>query len=497
MEMVMTEVVAPEPAAEEPTQLRKAFTLRSAASLAFVFVSPIVGLYGVFALALGAAGPAAFWAFVIVLTGQLFVAAVFGELASRWPFEGSVYQWARRLGGESYGWFTGWTYMWSLMIAVAGGCYAIASFVPIVLGINDQSLSGKLCVAAGALVLVTLVNLGGPAVVKVLVTLSLLAEVIGSIGLGASLLILHRDQPLGVLFESAGAGQGSGGYLWAGFLAAVAFVGWGFVGFESAAAISEEVEEPKRNVPKAILVALGGVGIVVLFSALALILATPDFGAVVSGALLDPAAATISSAYGDGITRPLFVLIIIGFLASAVAAQTSASRLVWSFSRDDVLPGSPALQRLSGKGRIPRVSVATTAVVGVVVLLLASSSKIYQTLVSFSTAGFFIAFALPVLAYAWQRRRRHYAPGQFHLGRFSWFVTVVAVGWLVFEVVNISWPRNTALPWYQAYAVLIGCAAVATLGLLIWSTKRKQIRNAGIELDSELNSEPAGLGQVG
>jgi amino acid transporter len=477
----MTDVASPQAA---PTQqLAKAFTLRSAASLAFVFVSPIVGLYGVFALALGAAGPAAFWAFVVVFVGQLFVAAVFGEMASRWPFEGSVYQWARRLGGETYGWFTGWTYMWALMIAVAGGCYAIASFVPIVLGIDDLSRPAKLLLAAGALTIVTLVNLGGPRVIKVLVTLSLLAEVIGSIGLGASLLIMHRNQPLNVLFESAGAGQGSGGYLWAGFLAAVAFVGWGFVGFESAAAISEEVENPRRNVPKAILVAVGGVGLVVLFSALALILATPDFGAVVSGALLDPAAATISAAYGDGITRPLFVLIIIGFVASGVAAQTSASRLVWSFSRDGVLPGSSALRRLSGRSRTPRASIALTGAVGVTVLLLASSEAIYQTLVSFSTAGFFIAFTMPVVAYVWQRRRREYTPGPFHLGRFSWPVLSIAVIWLVFEVINIAWPRHTELPWYEGYAVLVGSAVIAVLGVAIWFTKREQIR--GIEISAE------------
>ncbi len=41
-------------------ELRREFTFRSTFSLAFAFISPIIGLYTIFALALGAAGPA-FW----------------------------------------------------------------------------------------------------------------------------------------------------------------------------------------------------------------------------------------------------------------------------------------------------------------------------------------------------------------------------------------------------------------------------------------------------
>src|SRR5262249_1306845 len=137
------------------------------------------------------------------------------------------------------------------------------------------------------------------------------------------------------------------------FLAAVGFVGWAFVGFESAGAIAEEVKDARRNVPKAIVAALIAIGAVVLFSGLALILAIPDISAVVSGESTDPAAELIGSAFGAGITRPLFVLIIIGFLASGLAAQTSASRVIWSFSRDGVLPGAPTLAKLSSKGQHP------------------------------------------------------------------------------------------------------------------------------------------------
>jgi amino acid transporter len=226
---------------EGSESLKREFTLGSAFTLAVVFISPIVALYGVFALVLMSAGPAGFWAFGVVLIGQLFVAGAFALLSSKWPFEGSVYQWARRLGGENYGWWTGWSYIWSLMIAVTGGAYFVAMFIPIMLNIPAFDPVTHTVVALVVLIVVTAINTAGPKAIKTFTIASLIAEVVGSIGLAIYLLAFHQNQPVEILFDTAGTGMGDGGYLWAGFFAAVGFVGWAFVGFESAGAIAEEV----------------------------------------------------------------------------------------------------------------------------------------------------------------------------------------------------------------------------------------------------------------
>lgn len=472
---------------EGTESLKREFTLRSAFSLAFVFISPIVALYGVFALVLLSAGPAGFWAFGVVLVGQLFVAGAFALLSSRWPYEGSVYQWARRLGGEHYGWWTGWAYIWSLVIAVTGGAYFVAMFIPIVLNIPPFDPTTQALVSFGVLLLVTLLNAAGPKVIKFFTVASLIAEVVGSLGLGIVLLVGHQNQPVSVLFETAGTGQGEGGYLWAGFLAAVGFVGWAFVGFESAGAIAEEVKDAKRNVPKAIVFSLVAIGVVVMFSALALILSIPDMSAAVSGESIDPAADTIVNALGVGIVSPLFGLIIIGFLASMMAAQTSASRVIWSFSRDRVLPASKMLSKLSGKNNYPVAAILISGVLSAVVLLGSLSSQVYSTLVAFSTAGFFVAFALPVVALWVTMMRGRWTSGPVTLGKWAKFIVTIAAIWAVFEAINISWPRNPQLEWYQNYAVIIALAVVAVVGLIIWLSVRKRIIDAErvLEMDNE------------
>src|SRR5919206_5009645 len=120
-------------------RLSQGFTFRSAFALAFADISPIVALYAIFTLALFAAGPAFFWAFPIVLAGQLLVAAVFGELASRWPYAGSVYQWARHVQGTQWGWFAAWAYMWGLTIALSALSYGAAGFLLEIFGVKSPS----------------------------------------------------------------------------------------------------------------------------------------------------------------------------------------------------------------------------------------------------------------------------------------------------------------------------------------------------------------------
>jgi hypothetical protein len=77
------------------------FRFSAAFALAFSDISPIVGIYSVFAISIVLAGPGFFWALALalVLAGQLLVTAVFGDLVSRWPYQGSVYAWSRELIG--------------------------------------------------------------------------------------------------------------------------------------------------------------------------------------------------------------------------------------------------------------------------------------------------------------------------------------------------------------------------------------------------------------
>lgn len=472
----------------EEEGLKREFSLWAIFALAFAFISPIVALYGIFAFSITSAGPAMWWGFFIVLAGQLLVALVFAELASRWPYEGSLYQWSRRLIHESYGWFAGWAYMWTLMITMVAVSYGAAGFIPVVLGTDPFEPGTQLLVAFAFLVFGTAMNLASRKVLNAFMLGSIAAEVIGSIGIGTVLLFFHNEQPLSSVFESAGAGTGPGGYVWAGLFAAVGFIGWTYVGFETAASVCEETPEPRRDVPKAIILSLVTVAAVVTYASLALILAIPDFGAVISGEVADPVAETISLQLGSGITKPLFVLFIIGFTASLLAIQTNCSRVMWAFARADVLPGSGTLRKLSVSQRLPVNTIVTTGVIAAILLVSTQSENVYLTLISMATGGFYISFAMPVIGALITRVKGRWVPGAWTLGRWGMLVTVVASVWVVFEYFNIAWPRAEGVPWYQDWAVFVMTGIIGALGVVAYLAVRPKVLAAEDRLEEDPTS---------
>jgi len=85
-------------------------------SVAFTYLSPMVGIYSLFVLGVGAGGPRYIWLMLIPVIGMYFVAMVFGELGSHYPISGALYQYAKNTVGPRYGWWVGWFYSVALLV---------------------------------------------------------------------------------------------------------------------------------------------------------------------------------------------------------------------------------------------------------------------------------------------------------------------------------------------------------------------------------------------
>jgi amino acid transporter len=451
-------------------ELKREFGFWHAAALGFADISPIVAMYGMFALALAAAGPTMFWGIFLVLGGQTLVALVFGEISSRWPLAGGVYQWTRQQVGTGAAWFGGWAYMWTLVMAMATCAFAAGSYIAAAIGWDSAQKWQIVLLALGLLVFGTLANTAGQWVLKIFVTLSICAEFLASIILGLVLIIGYRVNPISVLVDSFGTNTGS---TWSWFtvawLGAVAFIGWSFLGYEASGAIAEEVREPRRIVPWSILTVLLAVGAVVIFTSLAWILAIPDINKAMTGDVADPMVQTLEYHLGDAITKPILVVISVGFTASMVALQTAVSRTVFSFARDRMIPGHGFFQGLTSRHKLPARAIIFVGCLAAVFLFInLGLEKVYMTLVSFVVGGFYIAFLFPVLSALVLHMRGKHEHGPFHLGKASFLVTGVATLWLIFETVNICWPRYPDLPWYQNWGTIIMVVALGLLGVVAY-----------------------------
>jgi amino acid transporter len=449
-------------------ELLREFSVWSTFALAFAFISPIVALYGIFGIGLTTIGPGFWWGFPITLGGQLLVALTFGQLASRWPIEGSVYQWSRRLIGPRFGWAAGWAYIWTLVIAVAAVAYGAAGFVAQIFGI-EATTRNLVLISLVTLALVTWGNTVGRRALKLMVGLCIAVEIIGSIGIGAVLLLFYRENSVSVLFD--GLDAPSAGIFTAPLMLGIAYAGWSFLGFESAGAIAEEVRDPERAIPKAMIASLAFVAGVVMFSSFALILAIPNLGGVASGAVADPVVATLTAHFGSNVVKGVLVLFLIGFFAALLAIQAAASRIIWAFARESELPASRHLAKLSGPDRMPVNAVLVTAVMSGAIYLF-SGSNIYTLLVTFTSGGFYVAFAFPVVALAIARLRGRWEPGSFTLGRYGALISWAALVWLLFEIANIVWPRYSDLAWHDNYAFFVIAAAITVAGVVVRASLR-------------------------
>ena len=459
-------------------RLKREFSLWTAFAFSFAFISPIVALYGIFGLSYSTAGPSFWWNFLIVFGGQLLVALVFAELVSRWPVEGSIFQWSRRLLGSAYGWMAGWFYMWTLVVAMAAVSIFSAGFVANVFGWEVEP-SQQALIAFVIVILGTAANIAGRMVLKILMTGSIIAEIIGSIGLGLYLIFFHRENSVGVLTE----GFSTEGYLGLGgpFLVAMAFVGWSFVGFESAGSIAEEVHHPRRNLPKAIIFSISFIAVVVMFSSLAIILAIPPEIAAESA---DPVFDTLVYHLGDTTAKIAEILFTIGFLASFLALQTSASRLIWSYARDNALPAPHLLAKLTKGQKQPAVALLVATTIGSIMIFLSQAAPDFYTLMlNFTSGGFYIAFLFPLIGALVIKLRGGWTPGPFSLGPWSLFVSVVAVLWALFEFLNIAWPRDfygNFLNW----SIYLAIGGLAVVGTVIYLVVRSRITTVDvIEVD--------------
>jgi amino acid transporter len=450
-------------------QLLREFTLANAFSLAFAFISPIVGLYSIFGLGFAAAGPGFWFGFPIVLAGQLLVALVFAMLAARFPYEGSIYQWSNHLIGPRFAWFAGWTYIWALPISMGAVALAGSYFLAQLLGLDPNSHTVILVLSAALLAFATWGNTHGRFILNTIVGLCIAAEVIASVGAGTVLLVFHRAHPLSFLLSNRhlfGAVHSVSGLFESPLAVSVSIAGWALLGFESAGSVAEEVRNPEKAIPKAMIYSLVCVAAVISFSALSMILAIPDAEQALTGADTDPVASALKYYFGKAGFKGMLTLFMVGFIACILGTQASVSRVIWAFARNDALPCSRWLKKLSFRDRLPVNAILLTSVMAAGMLLF-SLTNIYATLVSFTTAGFYIAFSFPLLAAAWIRFNGGWQSGPFHLGPLTGPTIYAAAAWIVFETVNIAWPRLPNAPWYEDWAVPVMAALIGGLGILV------------------------------
>jgi amino acid transporter len=439
-------------------------------SLGFTYLSPVVGVYTLFAFALATGGPPMIWSFLLVGVGQFLVALVFSEVVAQYPVAGGVYPWARRLWGRKFAWMTGWVYLVALLVTIASVVYGAGPYMAAAFGF-ESTVNTTIACALVLLALATVVNFLGTRVLAMAAIIGFTAEILGALFVGGWLLLFHREHNLGVLFDSFGT-QGSGNYLWA--FAAAALIGvYQYYGFEACGDVAEEVPDPGRLIPKAMRRTIYIGGAAATFVCLALVLSVADIPAVIAGTDADPVSTVLNDAFGATGAKVVLMIVLLSFLSCAMSLQAAASRLAYSYGRDDMIIGAKLLRKFSPTRHVPPYALLVAAVVPAVIVLGSKfSTDAITKIVSFAALGIYIGFQMVVLA-ALRARIKGWVPsGKYTLGKWGLPVNIAALAYGILAMVNMAWPRTPDAPWYDNWIVALSALVVIGVGLVYMAVHR-------------------------
>jgi amino acid transporter len=433
-------------------------------SLGFTYLSPVVGVYTLFATSFMVGGPPMWWTYIGVGLGQLMVCLVFGEIVSQFPISGGIYPWARRLVGKRWAWMAGWVYGWALCCTMAGVATGVAPFLAQLFGLDSTALATTI-IALVLIVGTTLLNLSGTRLLARVAMFGFICELVGAIVVGGYLLLYARHQPLKVLIDTTIV-HTDGNYLPV-FLASSLAAMFCYYGFEACGDVAEETPDASRQIPKAMRMTIYIGGAAALWVCLAFVLSIKDMNAAISGADKDPIVTLLRNAMGEVGFRAVIVVVLVSFISCLLSLQAAASRLVFAYARDQMIFGSKYLSRMSAGHHVPANALM---VMGAIPAIIALSALWVQdaiaTIISFAAVGIYICFQMIVLGALIARTKGWRPSGPFTLGGRGWLVNLLALAYGVGAIINILWPRPQTPndPWYVVYGMLATTAGVVLLG---------------------------------
>ncbi|MEA2772490.1 MAG: hypothetical protein QOD93_5452 [Acetobacteraceae bacterium] len=453
-------------------------------SLGFTYLSPVVGVYTIFASAFIAGGPPMWWTYILVGLGQLMVCLIFSEIVSQFPISGGLYPWARRLMGKRWAWMAGWVYAWALCCTMAGAATGVAPFLAQLVNVPSTPVATT-AIALVLIALTTFLNLSGTRLLARVAMFGFVCELVGAIVVGGYLLLFARHQPLHVLVDSSFVH--TEGHYWPAFLASSLAAMFCYYGFEACGDVAEETPDASRMIPKAMRMTIYIGGAAASWICLAFVLSIQDIGAVISGQDADPIVTLLRAAMGETGFRAVIAVVLVSFISCLLSLQAAASRLLFAYARDQMIFGSKYLSRMSPGHHVPATALV---VMGAIPAAIALSALWMQdaiaTIISFAALGIYVSFQMIVLAALIARIKGWRPAGPYTLRGGGWLVNGLALGYGVGAIVNILWPRAPNEPWYVNYGMLVTTVVVVVLGGIYMSIAKPYERGNAPAGDAHL-----------
>ncbi|AVH94991.1 amino acid permease [Streptomyces sp. WAC00288] len=392
------------------------------------------------------AGPAVVVSFVLAAITCVFTAFSFAELGSAIPVSGSSYSFAYASLGERAAFLVGWCLLLEYGVSVSAVAVGWSQYLNELLeSLTGWQLPAALSAGPGEGGVVNL-----PAVVVILLAATLLVRGVRESARATAAMAVLKIGIL-VVFCAIGFSAFQDGHLSpftgsgaAGITAGASVAFFSYIGFDAITTAGEEVKNPRRNIPIAILVCIGIVTLLYCAVALSAIGAIgPDAVANSPAALSVVVDEVTGSSVGGGIVAFGAVVAIASVVLAVMYGQT---RILMSMSRDGLVPR--VFERVSPKTSTP---VANTWIVAAVFAVPAAFAPL-DVVVDLTTIGTLAVMAVVNLAVMVLRRRAPELPRSFRVPLFP-LSPVLGIGFCLYLIWGTGWTT-----WLQFAVFLVAGA---------------------------------------
>jgi amino acid transporter len=477
-------------------------------AISFSIISILAGCFTNFGAGWNNGGPISIsWTWPLLGIFILIIGFTMSELVSAYPTSGGIYWWASKLGGPKAGFFTGWLNLIGLVAVTAGVSYGCATFIDLTLStwsesyLDGYSLTRVFITFLVVLAVVSVLNIFSGHLMAILNNVSVWWHVVGASAI-VLILVFVPDQHQSFSyvfterFNNSGYSEGSTSSMAFWF----AVVPFGFLltqytitGFDACAHLSEETETASMAAAKGIwrsifYSVLGGYILL-----LAVVFAVPnnDEGGPANA---EVGAGGVSFIFNEALGADWAGLVL--FISAsaqvfcATSCMTSASRMLFAFSRDGAVPGSAHWRELSGR-RVPAKGVMLIAVVAALVTAPALLEVnigtedapliipvAFYAVTSIAVIGLYLSFAIPI----WLRWRAgsSFVGGAWTNGEKYRWMNLIAVAeivivsfFLMLPFVPAANPLNDEFDWkFVNYAPIVTLGALLLLAIW-WSASAK------------------------
>lgn len=451
-------------------ELNRSWSGFSNFAISFSIISILAGCFTTFYFGWNNGGPIAIsigWP--IIAACILVIGFCMSELVSAYPTSGGIYWWASKLGSVKAGYYTGWLNLVGLIAIVASVAYGAATFFDYSISRFSESWAAGyslervfvifLCILA----LTALANIFSSRLLAVFNNISVWWHVAGAAVIVIILLFFLKEgathwgvtdvftgrvnNTFGLFGSGDGAVNGAGtngpGFwfyvLPLGFL----LTQYTITGYDASAHLSEETNGAANAAAKGIwrsifYSAIGGWVLLLLF-----LFAVQDPIAVSAGG--GGVQVILDQALTPQMSGSVLLIATIGQLFCTTACLTSASRMLFAFSRDGAVPGAKLWSRVN-KAKTPLYAVIAVTVAGLILTLPAlwkvnigsAEEPIYTVtaffaVVSIGVLGLYLAFAIPIY-YRW-KKGVDFKQGSWNLGnKWKWMAPLAVIEIVVTSV---------------------------------------------------------------